>query len=327
VRRQAEAADEAVRLLREENQNAPSGEPAGEGDPQASAAPTPATSPSPQDGVAGPAPSHTSDSASDGGWEQRYRSLRGKYDSEVPALQNVLREMRRTVGELQARLTVAPPAPPPPASYTKVAVPDEDVEAYGEELIDRARAWARAELMPEIEQLRHDVVRANGTAQNVATQTAMQGVYAFMDQNLPSWANINTDQRFINWLRDPDPLSGVVRQDMLTAAFTNGDARRTLSFFRAFQNEHTGDYPPGPGASHTPATGSAGQVRLEDMAGPGRGSPGTSGAPASKRFFTQKDIADFYSAVTKGRYHGRETERDRVERELHDAVAEGRVRT
>jgi hypothetical protein len=243
----------------------------------------------------------------------------------VPTLQNQLRTLERTMTELQLQLQNPPPPPPSTPVVKPVPISDEDIEAYGPELIDRARSWARAELMPEIEQLRHDVVRANGTAQNVQSQAAMQSVYNFMDQNLPSWNDINTDPRFIEWLRGTDPLSGSVRQNMLSAAFLSGDARRTLSFFRAFQTEHTEDHFQ-PGTTHTYANGSAGAVRLEDMAGPGRGAPVSPGAPATKRHVTQKDIADFYSAVTKGRFNGRDAERQRIEQELHEAVYEGRVR-
>ena len=329
VRRQAELADEAVRKLQAEQEAAaaedPDAKPVGEEGVVVPAAPPPAPAAAvvPSDGVPGePAPSRQQDGPPADGWEQRYRSLRGKYDKEVPELQGQLRDMQRAIIDMQGQLARPAPAPPPTV-VAKTPISDEDIEAYGPELIDRARAWARAELMPEIDQLRHDVVRANGTAQNAATQTAMQGVYKFMDENLASWNEINNAPEFHTWLRATDPLSGAVRQDMLTAAFTQGDARRTLSFFRAFQNEHTADhFRPAP--AQTP--GGAGGTRLEDLAGPGRGAPASPGAPAAKRFFTQKDVADFYSAVTKGRYAGREAEKDRLEAELHAAVTEGRVR-
>ena len=87
-----------------------------------------------------PAPA---DTPSPTNWEQQYKTLAGKYSSEVPRLAAELREMRRSMKNLEAenhalRSSKQEPAP--------TLVKPEEIQEYGEPLVDLIRRAAREEL-------------------------------------------------------------------------------------------------------------------------------------------------------------------------------------
>jgi hypothetical protein len=281
--------------------------------------------------------------AQDADWQQRYLTLQGKYDREVPSLLNQQRQLEQQVQQMQmllanVRTQPAPthtplPAPPP----VPAAVPREDVESYGEDLVNATRRWARAEVDNELRELRTTQAQLRDQLSQLSTRTettqvdlAKRGVEQGLEAEVPNWRVINNDPGFLAWLSQIDPFSQRKRHDMLGEAYTRGDVPRTIAFFRAYSTEQTAVAPvPGPAATHTPAPRSngAGRMSLGELAAPGRGTPtaGNGGAP-EKRSWTPVQIAAFYRDVNKGLYVGREAEQRRVEQDLFAAASEGRVR-
>jgi hypothetical protein len=155
-------------------------------------------------------------------------------------------------------------------------------------------------------------------------------VWGALASALPNWREINGNPAFHDWLRLPDPYSGVVRQEMLSAAFGAGDAGRVLAFFRGFlaeHSEHMGQQAqPEPQAPPVQQPVRKAAVKLESLAAPGRASPSPpASATSAKPPITNKDVSHFYWQVTHGQWNGREAEKLARENEIHAAVREGRV--
>lgn len=260
-------------------------------------------------------------------WEQRYNTLQGKYNSEVPELRGQMRAMQDQLARLSQ------PRPEPRAEPTPTVLPrrdplPEDVESYGEDLVHAAQRWAMLALEPELTVLRQRVVQLESGMQQTATMSATQRVDAALDREVPSWRTLNIDQQFIAWLNQVDPFTGVTRKQLADDAYAAGDARRTIAFFQAYTNEHTAvRQPPGTQPVQT-GNDPADRLPLADLAVPGRGataSPPTPGAP-QRRIWTSADINAFYRAKHKGQWIGREAEADRIEHDLYAAQHEGRIR-
>jgi hypothetical protein len=63
------------------------------------------------------------------------------------------------------------------------------------------------------------------------------------------------------------------------------------------------------------------------LAAPGRAKTAApAGGPAEKPFFTTAQITQFYSAVNRGEYRGREDEQKQIENQIFAAQREGRIR-
>jgi hypothetical protein len=268
-------------------------------------------------------------------WEQRYRTLQGKYDREIP-------QMRAQVQSLENLIATMRTAPPPPQMPAPESVPayspvsEEDQQAYGPELIEASRRWARGEVQAELNELRGEIRNLRAGQDRQTAQTATNRLERELDSDPElangNWQRLNHDPNFIQWLQEIDPFSGVSRYVMLNHAYSGGDADRTGRFFKAYMREHTDRNPP-PSSPPQTYNGANGYVdtgqppRLEDFAAPGRASRATPGGGApEKRIWTNRDITAFYEDRTRGKYRGREDEAERLERDIFDAASEGRVR-
>lgn len=268
-------------------------------------------------------------------WEQKFRSLQGRFDSQIPELtararaaEAQITSLNGLVAQLRMQQQQQQPTPQAQAAPPAGEIPREDIEAYGEELISSARRWARSEVQPEIQRLRDELGQLRSQTQSTQGQLAQDRVHQYLDEQLPNWRQVNTDPGFIAWLGGFDPFSGRPRQEMLGQAYSGGDAVRTAAFFRAYMQEHTATTPAVRDTpAHTPAPrAGAGTVPLAELAAPGRGRPASPGAPADKRIWSHRDIAAFYQDVARGRYDGNPQLRQQLEADIHAAVPEGRIR-
>lgn len=280
------------------------------------------------------------------GFEQKYRVLQGKYNAEVPRLQNQTRELSETVRRLEQQLTAqqmlvaslsqnrgaAPEGQRPTPSPTTKLVKDEEVRDFGEDLFDFVSRAARQAVMPEVEErlrpMTQRVEQVSQAAHVAAAETAetkRERVHALLDREVPKWREMNEDSAdggFIAWLSQADAFSGKVRGELLKEAYEQHDGPRVVSFFKGFLNENAIVNP-----RPAPPTGGS-QKTLEDFVAPGTAKPGSTGAPneAGKRTWTEQEIGKFYSDVRAGVYRKDAAKKAEIERDIFAAQAEGRVR-
>jgi hypothetical protein len=258
-------------------------------------------------------------------WEQRYNTLQGKYNSEIPELRGQVRSLQDTL----ALLRTAPPQAPFPTSTTAASVPPEDVENYGQDLITGTQRWAEARLSPRLAELERRLTSVEGGTQQIAHMSAADRVQQALSRQVPNWEALNTDDGFLTWLAQVDPFSGQSRKQMLTDAYGSGDAVRTVAFFQAYQNEHTvARQSAGILPVQTEAQASADRLPLANLTVPGRGTTATPQAPGApdRRIWTANEITQFYRQKREGRWQGREAEAERIDNDIIAAGREGRVR-
>jgi hypothetical protein len=268
-------------------------------------------------------------------WEQRYRTLQGKYDREIPNLQAQVTSLERLIGSMRDAPAAQPLPPPAPAPAPPSLIPQEDIESYGPELIEASRRWAAAEYNERMSSLQAKIDRLEG-AQTQLTEAQVRDRVKDQLNADPElrgrWEQLNTDQGFLNWLQEIDPLAGRSRYEMLQQAYVGGDAVRTGMFFKAYIAGHTVSAPP-PYSPQTAMPGNgqtqAGGRRLDEWASPGRAAgsslPGN-GATAERRVWTNREISQFYRERTDGKWRHREAEAYQLEADILAAGREGRVR-
>lgn len=257
-------------------------------------------------------------------WQHKYNSLKGRYDRQ----EEVIRGLNRTADELRAavaRLEAKPPVQQPTPDL-KFDLTPEERETYGDDFIDVASRAAASKFMPIINGLQREVqeLRGNvGHVQEVSQEEARRRLYAHLDEQQPNWRDINRDPHFIAWANLPDPYSGVIRLSMMQNAFEKGDAQRVLRFFKGFLSDEAAT---DPARRVQPNDLNKGKVPLETLAAPGRAkAPAASEAPGEKETISRRQISAFYADVQKGRYRGNEEEKNRLERMIFEAEAEGRI--
>ena len=298
-------------------------QPAAEETPQ----PQPADSPPPS--IAPPAEDEQS-------WEQRYRSLQGRFDTTQKSNQQMadrLTQMEQLIASMQAR-GHEPQRPEAAVPITKPKlVTEQEAADYGDEMLTVVGKRAREEFAPEFEELAARIKRiesqVQGVGQVIDTSQKMT-VYQTLQQEIPDWKTINRSDEFKFWLGQPDTFSGRRRMDMLKEAFDRHEPGRVLAFFRGFLTEATGTPPEAssPGTSAPPlANGGngSGKPSLEDFAAPGRARSAPQSMPPDKPVYSTAFIAKFMADKRTGKYRGREADAEAIERDIYQAQHEGRI--
>ncbi len=287
--------------------------------------PVPPEPPSPPQPAADPAPAPQVEAD----WEQRYRTLQGKYDSQVPQLQRQVQELTSQLTHLTSKLEGLTAKPEPAPEPTAPLVTDKDVEVYGADLVDLVKRQAMqvaqemtremtgklTALEQENQQLRDQL----GGVSSQQVQTREQSYLAALTQIVPDWSEINQDPAFIQWLTVVDDLSGVPRQAYLDSAYQAKDVQRTATIFSSFKQTQSPAQQPAPPAP-TP---------LERQVAPST-SRATAPEPtpgAADKVWTRDEVTRFYTDVRTGKYRGREADAARIDAEITAAAATGRVKT
>lgn len=249
-------------------------------------------------------------------YEQRYNSLQGKYDAELPRLQQELKNTQDMLAAHAQGATI-------PEFDTSGALTAEEIDEYGEELIDIVKRAARAEFAPVLNQLSQQnkdlQEKMQATAKTIQLSSRDQ-MLEHIGQAIPNWAEVNQDQAFLDWLAQPDLLSGVPRQQLLTNAFERNDTNRVIAFFKGFLNpEQTGQAPPvQPSGEAPPRNG------METLLAPNRpAGTAATGAQPSGRIWTTAEVQQLAKDRLKGAISREDA--DKLDVEIHRAAMEGRL--
>lgn len=272
-------------------------------------------------------------------WEQRYKVLQGKYNAEVPALQNTVRELNTNVQKLHKDLETAKtaPAPQPPQPFEPGKyVKKEDIEEYTPEMTTFVRAVAREELEANLSvvlekllpgmlepylgktikplQDKMETVAARVETREVREHKSEREKFfdlldrTILEKTRMTFDAINTNPIFLNWLMQKDPRSRRARQELLDESVAALNAEWTAEFYTDFVAEN-------PTAVAAPTS---------PTVIPPRSGGGDSPQPQGKTW-KRSEITAFYNDVKLGKYRGREAEKQQTENDIYAAQRERRV--
>jgi len=264
--------------------------------------PTPESDPAPAE-----APSNDDDlrKAND-----RYATLKAKYDAEVPRLARELKEMRREIEHWRSvaeqKQTQTDPKPgdggKPNAEDRSQYIPQKLKEEYGEEL---------GSLVAEVaERIADDRMKK---VQNEVSQARTDTFFDRLERTIPNFRQTNEDQSFITWLGETDGLAEHTRDDVLRHAVQQQDAKAIQRIFAAWQATVHGDVKPK--ATAKPS--------VERMVAPSKAN--VSGKPTQgEKTYTVSEYQRMHEDIARGKYT--DTDAKRIKTELDRAFAEGRIR-
>jgi hypothetical protein len=253
-------------------------------------------------------------------FEQKFKSEQGRNKALRTQLDDLVRENAAMAAELKS-LRERMAAPEMSFQPGQRLVTDEEIAEYGEDFMSVVEKKALEKVVP----LQQQIADLQAKMDGVATQSrvsARQRMFDSLDVSHPNWREINQNPTFIDWLKNTsDDFSGQNLKSLLDSAVERNDASRVGRFIARFQQEHPAFAPQAtPQPVHDP---------LADLAAPGRaksaGTPVTAAQSAEKPFIKASQITQFYSDVTRGKYRGRDEERQRLERMFDEAVRDGRV--
>lgn len=254
-------------------------------------------------------------------FEQKYKTLRGKYDAEVPRLHQQVRDLNGKLDELAKSMEAKPE--PPTKSKEKVSyVTDADRAEFGEELIDVQRRVAQEVSQEYTERMEQQDAVIQKLQEQLAKTGNDVGEMSFtqrLHSVVPDFAEIDNDERWVAWLNEHDPMLRGPRRDQAAAAFQAGDAEAVLHYVNLFK-ESISEPETAPRQQR--------QTELEKQVAPNRSanSVRTQSANQNSKIYSPKEVDNAWTKVrtlnTKGKY----ADAEKLEAELTAAYMEGRVR-
>lgn len=252
-------------------------------------------------------------------WEQRYRSLQGRFNSQVPVLQQQTKELSAQLQQVQADLEKQRAQQAP--AEQKPSLDPKDIDAFGADLVEMVQRVTQSVLgsmaaridqtVTAFESRLTQVERSLDSTSKVVSRSAEEAFFDRLATAVPDWENVNASQAFLTWLGEVDPVYGQPRQVALDSAQAALNPDRAVAVFNAFKATLA---KPAPKADP-----------LSKQVSP-RSSASSAPTPTEKPVLSEKQVTDFYADVARGRYRGRDAEVAEIEQTINLAIAEGRVR-
>jgi len=253
-------------------------------------------------------------------FKQKYATLLGKYDAEVPRLHQQVRELNGELGQIRKDIAAKPVEPT--KSKEKVSfVTDEDRAEYGEELLDVQRRVAQEVSQDYEDRLeRQDAVIAK-LQEKLATTGSQVGEMDFsqrLQQAVPDWSQIDNDERWVAWLNEHDPMLRGQRRVLAQAAFDNGDVEAVSDYVKLWKAS----------LGEPDVAKQNRKTELEKQVAPNRSanSTRTQSAAQNSKIYSTREVDNAWTKVRTLNTRGQYAEAEKLEAELTVAYMEGRVR-
>lgn len=256
----------------------------------------------------------------DESYAQKYKTLQGKYDAEVPRLHQQVRDMTEATKQLQAELKALKAEPTKPKEKVSL-VTDEDRAEFGEELLDVQRRIAR-EVSQEYEdrfEQQESVIKAlEEKLAQTGNQIGEVGFSQRLAQLVPDFAEIDKDERWMGWLNEHDPMLRGPRRSQAQAAFDAGDAEAVAHYVSLWKETLTE-----PSEPAKPEV----QAELEKQVAPSRSANSVkSPTTPNSKVYSAREMDAAWSKVSLLMRRGKLEDAAKLEAELSAAYTEGRVR-
>lgn len=258
-------------------------------------------------------------------WRNRFSVVQGINASQA----NEIATLKKRTSELEAEIsrlqTAAPslqgrqPQPGNDQPWNNV-LSEEEREAYPPEFFSMvanvAKSVSAGQPAPQaqpsvpVTQPQPQAPQSDARFESLAARTKE---YFAKELNglCPRWQQINSDQRFIDWLSGQiDPRTGMSALDELRSAYQTFDAQACAQYFLTFERM---------------VFGQQGHTQLMEP-NPSGGMPPGHGNPQQTRIFTAAEYRRHYDEKTKGLWNHRMAEWEEIRKELDRAFSEGRVR-
>ena len=171
-------------------------------------------------------------------FKQKYATLRGKYDAEVPRLHQQVKELTDQMNAIRHEAEAAKKAEAEKPKEKVSYVTDADREEYGDDLIDFQRRVAKEasqEYEDRFEQQAKVIEQLQQQISNTGSQVGEVGFTQKLNALVPGFDQLDNDERWVAWLNEYDPMTRGPRRDQAQSAFNSGDAEAVAHYVGLFR--------------------------------------------------------------------------------------------
>jgi len=254
-------------------------------------------------------------------FKQKYNTLRGKYDAEVPRLHQQLKDLTSKIEALE-KANVEKPSEPTKAKEKVSLVTDADRAEFGEELLDVQRRVAT-----EVSQGYEDrLEKQDGVIKKLQDQLAQTGnqvgEMSFsqrLTQLIPDFAQVDKDERWVEWLNEYDPMLNGPRRVLAQEAFDKSDADSVAHYVKLWRQSFAEP-------EVDPRAGR--QAELEKQVAPNRSANSVDTKKVGKeaKIYSEREVNGAWTKIRNLNTKGSYDEAAKLEADITAAYLEGRVR-
>ena len=254
-------------------------------------------------------------------FKQKYATLRGKYDAEVPRLHQQVKELTDQMNAIREEAQAAKKAEAEKPKETVSYVTDADREEYGDDLIDFQRRVAKEvsqDYEERFEQQSRVIQDLQSKISNTDNQVGEVGFTQKLNALVPGFDQLDSDERWVAWLNEIDPMTRGPRRDQAQAAFNSGDAEAVAHYVSLFR-----------GSVEPVANGKSDrQTELEKQVTPSRSASTVASKSSnnSSKVYSEKELDRGWTKIRDLNSQGKYDDAEKLEAELTVAYMEGRVK-
>jgi len=254
-------------------------------------------------------------------FKQKYATLRGKYDAEVPRLHQQVKELTDQMNAIREEAQAAKKAEAEKPKEKVSYVTDADREEYGDDLIDFQRRVAKEvsqDYEERFEQQSRVIQDLQSKISNTDNQVGEVGFTQKLNALVPGFDQLDNDERWVAWLNEIDPITRGPRRDQAQAAFNSGDAEAVAHYVSLFR-----------GSVEPVANGKSDrQTELEKQVTPSRSASTVASKSSnnSSKIYSEKELDRGWTKIRDLNSQGKYDDAEKLEAELTVAYMEGRVK-
>jgi len=253
---------------------------------------------------------------------QKYKTLQGKYDAEVPRLHQQVKDLTAKLNELAKAQEEKPKEPTKPKEKVSL-VTDADRAEFGDELIDVQRRVAKEVAQDYEDRFEQQEAIIKKLQDQLAQTDGQVGEMSFsqrLTQLVPDFNQVDNDERWVAWLDEYDPMIRGPRRNQAVEAFQAGDAEAVAHYVKLWKESLE---------ESQPKERQTRQAELEKQVAPNRSANSVDTKKVGKeaKVFSEREINNAWDRIRNLNTRGQYDDAAKLEAEITAAYLEGRVRS
>lgn len=248
-------------------------------------------------------------------WQQKYRTLKGMYDAEVPRLHAQVKDLTKRLDAIQN----AKPEPKPEPKAPLKLVTDAEVREFGADLIEVQRKVAQEvaqEFKNDIDNLKTENQKLREQLDSTGAQISESSFDQQLHRLVPHFDDVNRDPRWISWLNEIDPILRGPRMAVAQQAYNTGDAQAVADYVKLFEATL---------AATTKSDASDKRKQEQELQVQPTKNNSQSNTQAAAKVYTNAQIEGMFKRVTELHTRGDSAAATKLEAEIDAAFRDGRV--
>lgn len=249
-------------------------------------------------------------------WRQKYKTLQGMYDKEVPQLHSQVKDLKAELNKISEAMKAKQEEE---VKAPQSLVTDEDVQNFGEDLISVQRKVAQevaAQYDAKLEAYEAKIAKLEESLGTTQSSVAESSFESRLHRLVPNFSEVNADPKWIAWLDEVDPVLRAPRRSVAEQAYQSGDAEGVAYYVDMFNKTIAPE--PEPEVVKP-------NKELESQIQPSR--KAASNAPTSQKGknYTTAQITQMFNKAARLSSTGKVDEANKLEAEIDSAYMQGRV--